>query len=118
MESILEHKSGLLFVVGAAFTSWRIARFGEATTDRAVLRFLCGFFSMLGAFWLVSPFSSAVAIAASVMFSLAIVLLFVGGIPGLRISIPSESRERFIKEQTAVWFILIVSVIVWQKLQP
>jgi hypothetical protein len=116
MESILGHKSGMLMVAGAALTSWRLSSYGKDKIDRAVLRFLFWFLFAAAFVWLVSPLSSNAASVALVMVGCAFFILLIGGVPGLRVSLPTDARHRIVKEQIILWAAVIIVVIAWQKL--
>lgn len=103
-------------VVGAALTSWRLSSYGRDKVDRGVLRFLSWFFSVGVLLWFVSPFSAYATAIALATFGLALFIVLIGGIPGLRLSVPTGTHDRIVKEQVLIWAVLIIAVIVWQKL--
>lgn len=108
----------MLLVVGVAITSWRIAPFGKDNIDRFVLRFLCVFSLALSLLWFISAYSTLIVTVVLVMFGFSLFFLVIGGIPGLRISLPIDARERILKEHISIWVILVIAVIIWQKFLP
>jgi hypothetical protein len=115
MEALLGHKSGILITVGAAYSSWIFLSYGKEAFDRKILKFLSVFFIVLSTLWLLTPYSAVLASIAVGMFGISILFLMIGGIPGVRISVPNTVKSHLWKTQGIPWAILLVAVIVWQK---
>ncbi len=54
--------------------------------------------------------------AILIVVGAALFIVLIGGIPGLRLSLPTDIHDRIVKKQVLIWATLIAVIIVWQKL--
>ena len=119
METVIGHKSTLLFLLAISYCSWRISKFGKGRINVVAYRVI-SIFSLL--VMLLFYFRKSIpGIEGISIIILGLVMLFAYGalpFPGLNVEIPKEKKKPILIEIVSIFIFVLIFMGVWQRVSP
>jgi hypothetical protein len=119
METIICHKSTLLFLLAVSYCAWRVSKYGKGRMNVISYKVISISLLVLMALYFYRESIPGIG-AISIIIIFMIMFIFSGALPlpDLNIEIPKERKKPIFIEIVSIFISVLIIMGVWQRVAP
>jgi hypothetical protein len=119
METVIGHKSTLLFLLAVSYCSWRVSKYGKGKANIISYRVISiSSLLVIALYFYRESIPGIGAISIVILFLVMFVLHGVLPIPSLNVDIPNETKKPLFIEIGFILVSVLIIMGVWQRVAP